>query len=151
MCKLQYFLYICKNKMLMSKNYILKFDNRINNSSFKRAVLCISVDYAERGNDDEKQNAMLRFEESAKKFFDEYRCKTDGQNCAKYVLKRPSKLLDGDDDAACVFFPVLNMGIDSTCEVVDTVLKYMSFNGIEPRFDDYIRINKELKSKFEEK
>jgi hypothetical protein len=46
--------------------------------------------------------------------------------------------------------PIANLKEEETGTVIDTAVSYLSgFLGIEPTFDDYIRINKEFKEQYE--
>ena len=134
----------------MNKEYIFEFDNRMAGSdvSFKTCTLMISTVDVDLTSTEDKDRAYALMEESATKFFSDNDCSTDGKNAAKFSFKRSKS----DDSKACAFMPVPNLKEEETGMIMDAAIGYLSgFLGIEPRFDDYIRINKEFKEQYNEK
>lgn len=132
----------------MTREYTFEFSNRRTGSdvSFKTCRLLISAIDLDLENDKEKKKAYDKMEESATEFFRRNNCATDRKNAAKFSFKR----CKADGSIACAFMPVANLKEEETGTVIDAAVGYLSgFLGIEPTFDDYIRINKEFKEQYE--
>ena len=134
----------------MTKEYTFEFSNRRTGSdvSFKTCRLLISTVDLDLESDKENKKAYDKMEESATEFFRRNNCATDGKNAAKFSFER----CKDDNTVACVFMPVANLKEEETGAAIDNAMGYLSgFLGIEPTFDDYIRINKEFKEQYNEK
>ena len=134
----------------MTREYTFEFSNRRTGSdvSFKTCRLLISAIDLDLESDKENKKAYDKMEESATEFFRRNNCATDGKNAAKFSFKR----CKDNDTVACAFMPVANLKEEETGAAIDNAMGYLSgFLGIEPTFDDYIRINKEFKEQYNEK
>ena len=132
----------------MTKEYTFEFNNRKMgiDVSFKTCRLLISTIDLDLGSDKEKKKAYDKMEESATEFFRRNNCATDGKNAGRFSFKR----CKDDNTVACAFMPVANLKEEETGAAIDNAMGYLSgFLGIEPTFDDYIRINKEFKEQYE--
>ena len=132
----------------MTREYTFEFSNRRTGSdvSFKTCRLLISAIDLDLESDKENKKAYDKMEESATEFFRRNNCATDGKNAAKFSFKR----CKDDNTVACAFMPVANLKEEETGAAIDNAMGYLSgFLGIEPTFDDYIRINKEFKEQYE--
>lgn len=102
-------------------------------------ISAIDVDLT---SEEDRKRAYDELEESAANFYRDNDCDVEGKSAGRFTFKRPN----GDKSVACAFMPVANLKEEQTGTVIDAAVGYLSgFLGIEPRFDDYTRINNEFK------
>ena len=120
------------------KTYEWIFNNR-NDNLFKSCILCLCPV--------PKNTPLMDLEDTAKTFFSNCGCNTEGTNVAQYALKCPKE----NQTMACIFYPIANIKKEDTGKCIDEALRYMrSLNGIETCFDDYMKIQTEFKEQYEE-